>query len=376
MSRGATRAPRPRLPGMRPNLMLREIVVSALTQRVPTIMVSLLAAAMCLTTLLTVGRSAAAETQVQERLEAAGSRQLVVRDRNDEGFLTDDVVDLAASYSTVERAVGLGVATDMSNGALGFGATRVPTWPVLGEIRSVAELTAGRWPDEGEAIASAAALGALGLDYPVGFIVDRHGATFPVVGQFVPRDPFEHVSEGILVVAPRTSSVRALHVVVDTAEAVGPTQEAVLRTLARQDPQDLLIESPAGLAQLQQEVMGDLGNYGRGLMVLVLAGGAGLTAVVVMSDVLLRRVDLGRRRALGAPRSVIVALVVGRAVMAGLIGAAVGTAAAYAVLWDQPPVPEFAAGTAILAVLVAAVAAVPPAIAASRQDPVKVLRTP
>lgn len=181
----------------------------------------------------------------------------------------------------------------------------------------------------------------------------------------------------MLIAAPAGVVARVLHVVATDAATVPSTQGAVLAILAR-PPTDLQVVSPVALAELQGEVMGDLARYGRGLLLAVLAAGALLTAVVVLADVLVHRADLGRRRALGAPRWVIVALVTGRVTLAATVGVVVGSVVTAVLLarTGQAPVPAFALGTAILAVLAAAVAALPPALAASHRDPVHVLRTP
>lgn len=384
----ANPAPRPRsrtadhpTSGMRIGALIREVLASAFAQRVPTIMVAILVAAMCATTLTTVGRSAAAEAQVLTRLDSAGARYLKVRDAKDRGFITEAMVSLAAHISSVETAVGLTNAFDVVNGAIGAGGKKEPTWQVVGDISKVARLDSGRLPQPGEAIISHKAMAGLGLDGAAGFVSGTGamvGLQFPVVGVYRALEPFEAVGNGVLVSARPGTVAKSLDVVITSAVMVPTTQQSVLALLSRNDPQDISTESPMTLAKLQHQVMGDLGQYGRGLMLLVLGAGALLTAVVVLADVLLRRKDLGRRRALGAPRWVIVSLVVGRAVVAGLAGAIVGTLVTVLVLarWGQGPIVGFALGTALLAVLVAACSAVPPAIAASYQDPVKVLRTP
>ena len=78
-------------------MLAREVAATAVAQRVSTMMVAFLAAAMCVTTLLTVGRAAAAEQQVAARLDAAGSRTLTVTDANEAGFLDGDVVAAVAA---------------------------------------------------------------------------------------------------------------------------------------------------------------------------------------------------------------------------------------------------------------------------------------
>ncbi|WP_456569822.1 MULTISPECIES: ABC transporter permease [unclassified Blastococcus] len=89
-------------------------------------------------------------------------------------------------------------------------------------------------------------------------------------------------------------------------------------------PTDLQVQPPAELAELQSQVREDVGAFGRSLLLLVLAAGAALTGIVVLSDVLLRRTDLGRRRALGATRSTLIALVTLRTTIASTAGSILG----------------------------------------------------
>lgn len=120
------------------------------------------------------------------------------------------------------------------------------------------------------------------------------------------------------------------------------------------------------------------GDYGRGLLLLTLGAGAVLVAVVVLAEVLLRRRDLGRRRALGASQWGLVGLVVARTVVAAVPGALLGAVggAVIAAIWAQPPPLEFTCAVTVLTGLVSGIAAIPPAFLAAVRDPVGVLRTP
>lgn len=309
-------------------------------------------------------------------METAGARVTAFTDSKEKGFLTLDVVVQIGGLDVTERAVGLTAALDVTTSATDAGQ-RVASWQVVGDMGDVAILTWGRWPGPGEAIVTAAAMNLLAFDYPVGAVTTAIGITYPVVGQYAPRDPFDDFSTAVLVQASDTTSARTVRVLATAAETVPAAKAGALAVIGRPN-EDLRIESSADIAQLQVELMSDLDAYGRSLMLLVLAAGALLTAIVVLADVLLHRADLGRRRALGAPRWVIVALVTGRSATAGASGALVGTITTALILTQTgtPPAPEFAAATALLATLAASVAALPPAIAASRRDPIQVLRTP
>lgn len=364
---------------MRTGVLLREAMRSMLAQRVPAVMVATLAAAMCVSALLTVGRTAAGEDRVASRMEQAGARHLRVIDAKNKEFLTPGLVQAIAGLSTVDRALGFGLPADVTNSAIGRGGTPVPAWVGYGHLGDAVELTAGRWPGPGEAIASENAVRQLGMAQPAGAVLGtgRPGGV-PVVGAYQARSPYDALQAGVLIRGDASGRPHVLDIVVATAGSAGATQRGVLLLLNRADPTDLAIESPTTLADVQREVLGDLGETNASLLWLVLCLGAGLIAVVVLSDVLLRRSDLGRRRALGAPRWALVALVTLRTVYCSIAGTVVGTAVGSALLArdDQAPGVDFVAGTAILAVLAAGIAALPPAMVAARQDPVRVLRTP
>jgi putative ABC transport system permease protein len=369
--------------GYEPEVRLRTLMVEALmsarARKVSTVMTAVLVGAMCVTTALTVGRTAAAEQQVAARLSDAGSRHLQLTDVKSLGFLSDSVVDAVNGFDTVERAIGVSTPVDVTNQAVGVGGTRVPAWTLHGDMADAITLIAGRLPEPGEALVAHGAMDALGLDFPLGAVtVGRDSISSPIVGSFDSRAPYAAFDAGVVIAAAPGAATHTLDVVIRSSSAAAVTESAVLSLLSRGDTTDLSIESPRTLAEVQSSVLGDLGQANRSLLVLVLAGGAGLVAVVALSDVLLQRTDLGRRRALGAPRWVLTTLVVAKTVFAALGGAVVGSVIGVVVNVQagQVPMVSFVAGTAVLSVLTAAVAVFPPAFLAAFQDPVRVLRTP
>lgn len=361
--------------------LLREALSTAWANKVPTALVALLVAVMCATTLATVGRTAAAEQQVADRLDAAGSRLLVVTDTRNGELITPAVVQQSRGLSVTERAVGVQIPVDVVNKVVGAGGTRVPAWTVDGDLAEVLTLTLGRWPGPGEALVSADAQRALGLEDPVGAVelasttqVGEHS----VVGAFTPREPFGQYAAGLVIAAEPGTPSDSLYVVVTDSSAASAAQSAVLGLVAPPEFDSISIQSPVALAELQAEVAADLGTFGRTLLLGVLGAGALLVAIVVLADVLVRRKDLGRRRALGATRGTIVAMVILRTLLPALLGAAIGTATG---LWladrlNAIPPWEFTTGTAALAVLAAILSAILPALYAATRDPVRVLRTP
>ena len=362
---------------MRLSTLLAEAVRAAASQRVSSVLVAMLCAAICAVTLLTVGRTAAAEDQVLSRLDTAGSRLLVVTDDRDAGLVTPAAVQVLAGLDTVERAIGVDPPSDVVNTVVGDGGDRLPAWRITGDLDQVVQLTAGRWPQPGEALVATDAQERLGFTHPAGSVASGD-TQHDVVGGFTAREPFDNFNAGLIIAGDGATAARSVHVVVASVEAARATEALTIATLGPTDPADVSIQSPAALADLQLAVSGDLGDYGRGILALTLGGGAFLITVVVLAEVLLRRRDLGRRRALGAPRWALVTLVLARTITAAVPGAAigVGAGAVTAHAWAQPPPAAFTAATATLTVLVAAAAAIAPALIAAGRDPVGVLRTP
>lgn len=366
---------------MRFLVLLREALSTTWANKVPTALVALLVAIMCATTLATVGRTAAAEQQVAERLDAAGSRLLVVTDTRGGDLITPAVVTQTRGLSVTERAVGVQIPVDVTNKAIGAGGTRVPAWTVDGDLSEVLTLTAGRWPHPGEALVSTTGQESLGMDDPVGAVQlasSTQVGDYSVVGAFTPKEPFGAYEAGLVIAAEPGVPSDSLYVVVSESGVASAAQSAVLGLVAPPEFDSISVQSPVALAELQAEVAGDLGTFGRTLLLGVLGAGALLVAIVVLADVLVRRKDLGRRRALGATRGMILALVIARTLLPALLGGALGIGVG---LWlasrfDALPPWQFSLGTATLAVLAAVASAILPALYAATRDPVRVLRTP
>lgn len=363
---------------MKPVELVREAARSALSARVPSVLIALVVAATCGIALTTVGRTAAAEAAVLHTLEDAGSRQLRITDATRQGFLNQRTIDVTRALSSVDVAIGVGTPVDVSNGAIGPGGATAPLWPIHADLSQMSRLIAGRWPRTGEVAVTPQAQHRFGLTAPTGYVLLPTGETLPIVGAVAPDAVFDDLSDGVLLNAAGNDPIRQLRVVINTVGEVAVTQRAVLGILSPADASGVYIESPTGLALLAQGIGGELGRFNRTLLVIILAAGGVLVAAVVLSDTLVRRRDIGRRRTLGASRPVVVGLVTLRAVISAIIGAFLGTVAAVVgETASASPVPiDFAVAVGVEAVLITALASLGPAIAAARREPVEVLRTP
>lgn len=358
--------------------LLKESWRSAVARRTSSWLILILVAAMCSSTVLTVGRSAAAQVQVRRAVEAAGSRLLEITDVKDQGLISPSVVAVIDGLSTVAVGVGLSSPTDVTNGFLRGSEEKVAKWRVSGDIHSAVHLTSGRWPTQGEVVMSDRAAHKLGVNDPAGFLEDAAQLQFPIVGTYEANSPFEQLDNGVIEIPHSIDHVRSVVVLVNSAAEAQDAQKQILQLIPTNTVADLVIRSPLALGDLQAQIAQQVGTFGRALMLLVLAVGAVLIAIVVLADVLLTRNDIGRRAALGATRAVIVGLIVVRTVIPAAVGAAVVTfATTYILRLANQLVPiNFALGVAVLGLFAATLGAIAPAISASRQDPVKVLRTP
>jgi len=361
--------------------LVSEGIRVAWSSPVASVVVGLIVATGCAVILGTTGQTVRAEEDVLARIDDAGTRTITAVDDQGSADIPVTAVDRIAKLSDVEWVVGFGFAIDGRNSQLGRGGTPVATRVVWGEIPDVVAVN-GRSPQPGEALVGPAAQTSLGLVVPVGGI-DLDDDQAAAVGGFAAGDPLEFLNTTILL-APDPSTaeqaiLRSVHVLAESPETVATLTPAVAAVLGAEDPTGVRFETSETLAQLRAAVAGELGRFGRNLVLATLAVSLILTALVVYGSVTLRRQDFGRRRALGAGRTTITGLVAVQyavvAVVGAAVGIAVGTFLVYRLTRSYPDL-RFTIAIGILAVLATLFASIPPALIAAYRDPVRVLRTP
>lgn len=369
--------------------LIREAYAAACSQPVASLLTVVMVAGMCAGALLTTGRTVAAEQAALSRIDAAGTRSVVVRADPDAG-LTVALLDRLFAVDAIEAVAGFGPIVDARNAAVP-GAPKVATrraYGTIGDRAMVALPSIGGTTVEDRAFASSRALVALGLHDNTGDLVTDDGRGLVVVGELAVPAHLAFLEP--LVVVP-SSTVEALAganpddplvvlvVLADTPQQVAVVEEIVRGLLTPTDPTKVSIETSAELAAIRAAVSGELGSYGRSLVLAILAGAAVLVAVNNLTLVTLRRKDFGRRRALGATQSLIIALLLSQVALLAVLGAAVGVVTALVGLAGaRQPIPDvsFTAAVAIAAILTATLAALLPAVIASRRDPLHELRVP
>jgi putative ABC transport system permease protein len=361
--------------------VIREAVASAWSQPVASAVTVIMVAGMCATVLLTTGRTVGAEQSVLNSIDSAGTRSIVIRAEPDAG-LSSDVLERLAHIGGVEWAGAFSAATDVRNVAL-EAAPRVPLrkmWSSDIESLGLPHLAS---IGEARAWVSPAAKGALAMLETAGGLQSTEGELFGVGGDLETPDylaflePLVIVPEAETVDAPAPVSV--LVVIAERPDLVTPISEATLSVLAVEDVSKVTLSTSADLANLRGLVQGQLGTFGRGLIVVIFGLTALLVAAILYGLVMLRRRDFGRRRALGASRGLIVALLLSQTAILSATGAIIGSAGAgIALIATADPLPglNFFAAVAVAGVVVSVIAAALPAIAAARRDPIRELRVP
>lgn len=368
-----------RPPG-RPRKTVREAIAMALSQRVASLLTLALVAGMSATVLLTAGRTAAAERAILASIDDVGSRAVVVRAEPKAG-LDSTVVERLRRIQDAEWVGAFGPATDAANGRTGSdlsAAVRTLTATSLEPLGLTTVL-----PDA--CYVSRPASDILGLPDAAGYLSSEGGVVCDVAGRLTTPGFLEQFEPLVVIPRDRTAGtgqsddVAVVVVLARSPEQVAAVAAATTQLAAPIDPSGMSVTASPDIARLRALVQGQLGGFGRSLTLTMMGVLAALVGALLFGLVMIRRKDFGRRRALGASRSLIVALVSLNtfivAVVASLFGGAVGLAVLIA---GGEPLPgwDFVLATLVLTTAAASLGALPPSIVASRRDPLSELRVP
>lgn len=351
------------------------------TQPVASTMTVLIIAAVVALLLATTGQTVVAERQVLAQIDDAGTRSIEV-ELDPIAGATADAVARVARLETVEWTVGFGDVIDVHNEHVP-GGTPVALRPMYGENPPVIRfLPVNERPFDQAVWAGPTAIAWLGLDDRFGGVVDETGAlSYAVVGELFATDPLADFNRQALAPAPATSQdrLRRLLVVTNTPAEVGPTTDHVVALLDIEEPEAVTVRTSESLAQLRAAIAGELGQFGRDLVAQALGAALVVVLVVTYGTTSARRRDFGRRRALGATRASIAALVVLQQAVTAFVGVLLGLGLGTVIslqLTSGMPDAQFAAAVGVLAILVTVVSALIPALIAATRDPVAILRVP
>lgn len=349
---------------------------------IPTLVALVVVMAGTLAIFATTGQAVAGQVRTMERLNSPQGRLVTVTDSSGQAGLDARSVSTIASMPAVEWVVGVGAAVDVANPAL-RGSGTAPARRVHGHLPSVVDTLTTRPPRPGDAIATEERLRDLGLSDGVGAVAGG-GVDAVVTGSFTAAPPLQTLENEVLVLAPDPDAdvpeplLRLYISVTDVTHLDGLTS-ALRSSVTATAPGQLVVETTPELAQLSGDVTAELTRQAR----LTLLGLLGTVSILVgalqYGRVSAASRDIGRRRALGASRSLIVAQVLLNATITGLGGATLGALAGLALnaaLTGALPGALFTLAVITLVALASAAAAVPPAVRAARIDPVRILRVP
>ncbi len=362
--------------------LLRDAVAAARAQLATTLTLVLVLATVTFAILVTTGQSAANEAHVVSQIDSAGTRLIVISDNGGAAGILPTAPAAIARLSDVSWAVGLGASADVTNPALP--GALVGARAMVGEVPADVELVQGRLPRSGEAIVGVDATGALNMGPGLGRVqqvADPSAGPVGVVGVFRATGPLATLNDSVLVASdPQdVESLRYVYVLATDVTVIGRLEDTLATSAPALNPAALTIETPTGAIALRDVISGSLGAASRQLMALVMGVGAVIIGVTVLSAVVSRRRDFGRRRALGATRSALVGTLLAQVAVGVTFGTVVGTGAGLvtlAVSTGALPSWQFVAGVAGLAILLALATSTPFATFAAYRDPLRILRVP
>lgn len=358
--------------------MVREAMASARSQTVASVLTILMITGMVATVMLTTGRTVAAEQQILGNIDDTDTRTIQIRADDDAG-LTADVLDRIAGIEGIEWAAAFSTARDATNAI-----TNGPPVPV----RTVYGRDLGRLgiPDTVlepgvTSYASTRALALFGMPDGVGAATTVATAEpLTIAGHVEVPDFLETLEPVVLtpVLAPTGGeTVNLLLIIAESPELVSPVASATLSVLAVSDPTSITVQTSETLAELRAIIQSQLGTFSRGLILGLLAVTGALVAVILYGLVIMRRKDFGRRRALGASRGFIITLLLTQTALLAFAGIALGltvSLGSLAISRDPLPGAAFTLAISTLAAVTAVAAALAPAVAASRREPIRELR--
>jgi putative ABC transport system permease protein len=360
--------------------VFRESFSAARSQPVASVLTMVMVAGMVLAVMLTNGRSVGAEKTVLATIDSAGTRTIVVRAQDGAG-ITSGVLGRLGRIAGIEWVAAFSSATDATNSAIPEGEN-VPVRYAYGSDLRRLGIPEHSFATNQAAYASAQALHQLGMPDGAGGVTLSTGAEYSIAGRISTPSYMKSFEPLVLVPQARDdgrSLVNVVVVIVRDADLVSPISSAIAPLLAPTDPTQVTIQTSQTLADIHSLVQAQLSTFTRALVLALLGVTGVLVAVIMYGLVTMRRKDFGRRRALGATKSLIVTLLLIQTGLLALAGIAGGIATACVLLLvegDPVPDPDYILALGVLTLAAVLLAALVPALSASRKEPIRELRVP
>jgi putative ABC transport system permease protein len=318
------------------------------------------------------GLNVESQAAILRRVDEVGTRFITVVSSGSSRGIPGTAVRHFAALEGVDWVIGLGPVQDVRVRAPVGQAT-----PARGVVSVRAPVNYSSEPTIDTAYVSTSSATRLGLSAAVG-VIDPGG--LDVLGWFNAAEPLESLETFVLVpVSAGEARLERVLLLVDDAARVDAVIAAIPNLVGRDARPDIRIEASKQLVEARAAVRDELVARDRIVIVALLIVGTLVSSLVVFAGTMTARRDFGRRRALGATRGQLTALVIMAtawpAIGGATLGALLGWAYLVSVMGYLVP-PNFPAAVAVLTVVSFAGAAGIPASYAATRDPLTVLRVP
>jgi putative ABC transport system permease protein len=173
------------------------------------------------------------------------------------------------------------------------------------------------------------------------------------------------------------SEMKYLYVKLANYQAVPIVQSLLFAMLKPVNSQDIKIMS-ADASGIQAGIEQSMGGFANFVLIMVLGLGIVLISAVTLIEALMNQKDIGRRRALGASKFYISALLVVRGIVVSTAGVFIGVSVATVYLYNAySAIPgSFLAAVGALVILIGSIGSVIPSLILVNKDPLRAIRTP
>ena len=346
----------------------------------PTLVAVLIAFAATVALFATTWQALASQQRTLERINSPAGRLIEITDPQGEAGLSARSVAAVERMSGVEWVFGIGPAVDVRSVGIDGGAT-APARPAYGSFPMPIDADDAGSLMPGQALAGPGLIDRLGLGDGVGAVTSRT-LNAVIVDGFVAASPIESLNASVLVSTDaEVDGARLLTLWVSVADVsqLPDMTTALTGTVVASDVGALRVTTSDELALLSADISAELARSAQVTIAGLVVAVAVLIGAVQFGRVASMSRDIGRRRALGANRTAIMLTVLLTAALSMAVGALLGTAAGLvvtaAIAGALPPL-GFTVSVGLLILLASILGAVPPAIRASRLDPVAILRVP
>lgn len=363
-------------------LLCREVTASIWAQRIFSLVTFLIVFGSTVAIMSTNGRAVASEAAVLESFSAEDTRTITVDVVKPEGRLTTRHVDHLAALPETTTVLGFGPTYDYRAAANPAG-NQLAVRQVYGYIdkQPVTEMAMNGALLSKESFASVGlplGRGSLAAPDHTDLLVDGVLSTPSFLESYEPL-AITPLATGRFMEPGIPANVSTIRILCDSPSSVALVTQLAQQLTSHNDPGSVQVSTTEELAALQGAVAGTLSAQSHGLLMGVIAASLGAICVNVWGLAIARRKDYGRRRALGASRTMVTALIVsqvGAIALAGISAGIAGTNVWFVLQQMALPTTAYCISLALVITVGAMFAALVPAVVASTRDLINELRVP